>query len=135
MIKSASNTRDVGVTVTLNQIHSINVIDQSFFVDIKLMVVWKDAAAAKLSDPDAAAAAAGKNGAIDQQSIKPGAAKALWVPKIFLLNGEHSNLIPNSYISDADKGRPRTQFVYAGTCFCPCDLHDFPFDSQRLLVR
>ena len=103
--------RDVGVTVTLNQLHSIDVVRQSFFVDIKLMVAWQDASAS--------AAAPGQ----------------MWMPQVFLLNGEHSQCLPISRISDVEKGRPRTAFVYAGTCFCPFDLHDFPFDSQRLEVR
>ena len=103
--------RDVGVAVTLNQLHSIDVVSQSFFVDIKLMVAWQDAAAAAAA-PD-----------------------QMWLPSVFLQNGEHSQCLPNSRISDAEQGRPRTAFVYAGTCFCPCDLHDFPFDSQRLEVR
>ena len=37
----------------MNQLHNVNVIRQSFFIDLKLMVAWWDAMGAALPDPDA----------------------------------------------------------------------------------
>ena len=39
--------------MTVNQLHNVDVIRQSFFIDLKLMVAWWDAMAAALPDPDA----------------------------------------------------------------------------------
>ena len=71
---------DVGVSVTVSQLRDVCVVEQRFYVDIRIAVTWIDARAQHW---------------VARTKESAGELYPYWIPQLLLVNGDHGDPLAN----------------------------------------
>ena len=113
----------VSVGVALLDITGIDDREQSFTVDAYVEISWQDRRLASGNDPGRSS------------GLKTLPASAVWTPGLTIVNNRGLNFLLPETVTVDQQGNVIMRQRMVGPLAVDLKLHDFPFDTQRLMIR